>query len=124
MDYGAHLNASSRNPLYKHLAPSGDQMVAAQSRRVTNRSRPSTPRVSNSPVARDKSICAALGTNPTELEGLLNKSRQTISRHIEANKLFTFDDLVKVANAKIDDEGDRSKLISELSTRWFPEVIK
>jgi hypothetical protein len=73
---------------------------------------------------RDREICRMLGTNPSELEKLLDKSRQTISKHIDEDRFFGVDEVLEVAMQKIQDEGQRSKIVSAILSQYFPEIMK
>jgi len=90
----------------------------------TRRSRASLDHVSAVGLRKDRSICQALGTNPSELEKILDKSRQTITRYIEEDKLFTLEDTIKVATVKIDDGVRRARVIRELTDKWFSETLR
>jgi hypothetical protein len=73
---------------------------------------------------RDRDICKMLGTNASELERLLGKSRQTISKHIDKDQLFGVDEIIKVASKKITDERERSHVISQAIKKYFPDLLK
>lgn len=75
------------------------------------------------PDGRDRDICRLLGTTATELEGLLGKTRQTISKHIKSNELFGVGEVVKVASAKFEDEAKRSQVISHVLKSYFPDIL-
>jgi hypothetical protein len=75
------------------------------------------------PVDKDRDICAVLGTNPTELERLVGKSRQTISKHIKNNEFFGLNEVMTVAAAKFPDDLERSQIISKLLKAFFPDVL-
>jgi hypothetical protein len=74
--------------------------------------------------ARDRAICRILQTNPSELERILARSRQTIARRIDEDKLFGVEELVKVASEKIPDEALRSRTVSAILNDWFPDVVR
>jgi hypothetical protein len=73
---------------------------------------------------RDREICRILQTNPTELEGILDLSRQTIAKRIEENKLFSVEQVVKVAAEKIPDEAIRSRTVANILNDFFPDVVR
>jgi hypothetical protein len=73
---------------------------------------------------RDRAICSILQTNPTELERVLGLSRQTIAKRIDENKLFGVEEVLKVAVAKIADEGVRSRVVANILNDLFPEIIR
>jgi len=65
-----------------------------------------------------------LDTNPSDLEGILNKSRQTIAKHLDEDRLFSVDDVVRVATAKIVDRIERGQTISLIIKRYFTQVLE
>jgi len=73
---------------------------------------------------RDQSICEMLGTNPSELERLLGKSRQTISKYINQDTFFGFNEVMQVAFMKISNDIERSQIISEIATKYFSHVLR
>lgn len=73
---------------------------------------------------RDRAICRILQTNPTELEGVLDLSRQTIAKRIDENKLFGVEEVLKVASEKIPDEAIRSRVVANILNDLFPEIIR
>ena len=73
---------------------------------------------------RDRDICALLGTTATELEQLIGKSRQTISKHMKKGDFFGIDEIVKVASAKFPDDLERSQVISRVLKEYFPDILK
>ena len=73
---------------------------------------------------RDRAICRILQTNPTELEGILDLSRQTIAKRIDDNKLFGVEEVLKVAAEKIFDEVPRSRVVANILNDWFPEIVR
>jgi len=73
---------------------------------------------------RDRAICRILQTHPSELERMLDRSRQTITKRIEENRLFGVEEVVKVASEKITDETLRSRTVTAILNNWFPEVVR
>lgn len=74
---------------------------------------------------RDRDICELLGTNPTDLQEILKKSRQTITKHIEENLgLFSVNDVVRVAERKIRDEAKRARVVSDIMRKYYPDVLR
>ena len=73
---------------------------------------------------RDQVICGKLRTSVTALQTILGKSRQTIAKHMAEGKLFGADEVVKVANITIDDNDERTQIVSEILTDYFPDVVR
>jgi hypothetical protein len=73
---------------------------------------------------RDRAICRILETNPSELERILERSRQTILKYLEQNRLFGVEEVVRVASQKIADEAVRSRTVAAILKDWFPEVLR
>jgi hypothetical protein len=73
---------------------------------------------------RDREICRILQTHPSELEGILGLSRQTIAKRIEENRLFSVEQVVKVADRKIANEAVRSRTVAHIFNDLFPDVIR
>jgi hypothetical protein len=86
----------------------------------------STPKAHEPAFARgrDRAICRELQTHPSELEEILPRSRQTISRKIEEDKLFGPEEVLQVAARKIADPSLRSQTVTRILNDWFPEVIR
>lgn len=73
---------------------------------------------------RDRAICQTLQTHPSELERILEWSRQTISKRMDQNRLFGVEEVLKVASEKISDETIRSRTVAQILNDWFPEVVR
>lgn len=73
---------------------------------------------------RDRAICRILQTHPSELERMLDRSRQTIAKRIEENRLFGVEEVMKVASEKITDAALRSRTVANILADWFPEVVR
>src|SRR2546430_1273130 len=73
---------------------------------------------------RDRAICRILQTNPSELERILERNRQTVVKRLEDNRLFGVEEVVAVASQKIPDEAARSRTVSAILNDWFPEVVR
>jgi hypothetical protein len=73
---------------------------------------------------RDREICKILDTHPSELEGILKISRHTISKRLDENRLFSVEQVVKVASEKIRDEATRSRTVAGILNHLFPDVVR
>ncbi len=73
---------------------------------------------------RDRDICRMLGTNASELEKLLGKSRQTISKHIERDQFFGISEVIEVAEKKYPDAQQRAQIVSQTINKHFPEIVQ
>jgi hypothetical protein len=75
-------------------------------------------------AGRDREICRLLQTHAAELEGILDLSRQTIAKRIDEDRLFSVEQVVKVASEKIHDEALRSRTVADIINRFFPELLR
>jgi hypothetical protein len=73
---------------------------------------------------RDRAICRMLRTHPSELERMLERSRQTITKRMAENRLFGVEEVVKVASEKIADVAVRTRTVASILNQWFPEVVR
>jgi hypothetical protein len=75
-------------------------------------------------AGRDRAICRQLKTNPSELEKILQKTRQTIAKHIDEDRLFGIEQVFTVARAKLEDKNERMRVVYEILDHYFPEFLQ